>query len=401
MSNTANKDPHCAAPSDPVDASKLHLLVYSFLLQNNYGRTAQAFARTSGLATSGHLSSESTPEYLSLPFTNNNVVDNTLQLSANGCAGKGKADGSGLLAGSGSGRSSGSGRKDSGVVGGNCNDGKDIGDERAACIELVDRHIEYLRIRQSICSSIEDGEPKVALDLLTTYFRTVLIPPPSEQLPTSTLPTRAEFHATLLRFRLDTQYYVELIASHQELEALKFGQRTLWRYPDIFDMWLNHLSIVHPSSSLVPREEIKVKRVEIMQHITNVAALVAYPDPKKSTLAYLLEQGRRDELAKAVNGAILNSMGFPDEPALVTLVRQLATTSAYLVGYRSSSSSSGAARSGNTDAVGSSNSGTSRNIDLSGTGFTSSISRQQQQQQQQPWVLDAFVNSESTSEPFV
>ncbi|KAJ2551190.1 hypothetical protein GGH95_005959, partial [Coemansia sp. RSA 1836] len=83
-------------------------------------------------------------------------------------------------------------------------------------------------------------EPEVALDLLSTYFRSVLIPPPSDHLTLSPLPLRQEFNATLLRFRLDIQYYVELISKHKELEALQFGQRTLWRYTDIFDTWLNH-----------------------------------------------------------------------------------------------------------------------------------------------------------------
>ncbi|KAJ1781268.1 hypothetical protein LPJ59_007085, partial [Coemansia sp. RSA 2399] len=188
--------------------------------------------------------------------------------------------------------------------------------------KLIDHHIECLRIRQSICSSIESGEPEVALDLLTTYFRAVLIPPPAENLAISPLPLRSEFNATLLRFRLDTQYYVELIAKHQELDALIFGQRTLWRYPDIFNTWLNHSLGVSTSSysspskppasmptkpeataqssssssvrrdqqapkndttssqpqqqhrpvdgdAIVPREELKLKRADIMQHITN------------------------------------------------------------------------------------------------------------------------------------
>ncbi|KAJ2157646.1 hypothetical protein GGH16_005488, partial [Coemansia sp. RSA 560] len=198
------------------------------------------------------------------------------------------------------------------------------------------------------------GEPQVATDLLSSYFRPVLIPLVSLERPINSLPIRREFNATLLRFRLDTQYYVELVMNHQELDALQFGQRTLWRYPTIFEAWLEHSlgfaqsptqTDVEPvdvgananeDDEIVPREELKLKRAEIMQHITDVAALVAYPDPRKSTLAYLLAQERRSELAAAVNSAILRSMRFPEEPALVTLVRQLATTSAYLVGYRSS-----------------------------------------------------------------
>ncbi|KAJ2501739.1 hypothetical protein GGH96_001703 [Coemansia sp. RSA 1972] len=350
----------------PVDSSSLHTLVYSYLLHNNCGRTAQAFARTCGLATSGRLASSEAPAYLSTIFNRidkDTCVDahvntkgkepvRTSKLDANGAQKELRTDV-------------------------RCSaDTNEV--ERAN--ELIEHHIEYLRIRQSICSSIEAGEPKVASDLLSTYFRPVLIPLVSLERPINSLPIRREFNATLLRFRLDTQYYVELVSNNQELDALQFGQRTLWRYPTIFEAWLEHslgfaaqLSTQTSAETIdigansngddeiVPREELKLKRAEIMQHITDVAALVAYPDPRKSILAYLLKQERRTELAAAVNSAILRSMRFPEEPALVTLVRQLATTSAYLVGYRSS------ARANPVD---------------------------ERPQTRVPWVLDTFVNSD-------
>ncbi|KAJ2078750.1 hypothetical protein H4R24_004252 [Coemansia sp. RSA 988] len=495
--------------SKPVDPSTLHMLVYSYMLHNNCGRSAKAFARTCGLATSGRLASSNAPEYLSTMF---NVVDEDISVDAasaqNQSTAKGKekcrleqtaaaAPLSRKQMATGSSRKSefrksvGSAmdvdlaqqpgndardtilencsasssaslecptRKDSGMTDNACGDsiakthdafstessatpgvaatGQGVEAERAN--ELIDHHIEYLRIRQSICSSIEAGEPEVALDLLSTYFRAVLIPPPSsDMLAVSSLPLRREFNATLLRFRLDTQYYVELIANHQELDALQFGQRTLWRYPEIFNTWLEHslgfVSSNHTihqhqnqnqskdlpqraalaqfklmaagssngrgaddsradtpcadarmphattgfsdSDDIVPREELKQKRAAIMQHITDVAALVAYPDPHKSPLAYLLSQDRRQELAAAVNTAILASMRFPREPALITLVRQLATTSAYLVGYRSSSSSSSHASS-------------------------TQSSENRSQSRQQPWGLDTFVNSDSVTDSF-
>ncbi|KAJ2867436.1 hypothetical protein GGH94_000825 [Coemansia aciculifera] len=413
--------------TDPVDARDLHLLVYSYLLHTNCARTASAFARTCGLATSGSLTSSSAPAYLSSPFSHSASLDTHSteadedQLSAAVRKGKGcmRMDDDSdrtphppaceLSTHSNSATNSGYSscvsipealplppRKDSAVT--HATNGKEASTD-ARANELIAHHIEYLRIRQSICASIEAREPEVALDLLSTYFRSVLIPPPSDRLALSPLPLRQEFNATLLRFRLDIQYYVELIAKHKELDALQFGQRTLWRYTDIFDTWLNHsISLssstageslrLHYSSSqpvsespsyqqslagdgeVVTRVELKQKRAEIMRHITNVAALVAYPDPRQSPLAYLLTQERREELAAAVNAAILQTMQFPREPALVALVRQLATTSAYLVGYRSSSSSRSAAVKKDT-------------------------LQQQQQQQQQPWVLDAFVNSDA------
>ncbi|KAJ2805430.1 hypothetical protein H4R20_002093 [Coemansia guatemalensis] len=483
--------------SKPVDPSTLHMLVYSYMLHNNCGRSAKAFARTCGLATSGRLASNDAPEYLSTMF---NVIDEDISVDAASAQNQPTAKGkekcrleqaapqprkqkaTGSSQKSEFRKSVGSAmdvdlaqqldndacdstaencpaRKDSGMTDNACGDsiakthdafstatsaasgataaGQSAEAERAN--ELIDHHIEYLRIRQSICSSIEAGEPEVALDLLSTYFRAVLIPPPSsDRLAVSSLPLRREFNATILRFRLDTQYYVELIANHQELDALQFGQRTLWRYPEIFNTWLEHSlgfvssshtihqqqqqqqqnSFLRESASLtqvklpsaaasngistsdsrsdtqragvrmahaatglsgsddiVPRDELKQKRAEIMQHITDVAALVAYPDPHKSPLAYLLSQNRRQELAAAVNTAILASMCFPREPALITLVRQLATTSAYLVGYRSSSSSSSHASSAQS-------------------------SEDRSQPRQQPWGLDTFVNSDSVTDTF-
>ncbi|KAI9504444.1 hypothetical protein GGI25_003288 [Coemansia spiralis] len=322
-------------PHGPPDTTTLHMLIYSFLLHNNCGRTAKAFARTCGLATSSCLTNGTAPKHLL------------------------------------------------GTVGREAQQGKRPAAKANVCVEaesdterankLIDHHIECLRIRQSICSSIENGEPEVALDLLTTYFRAVLIPPEQSSSP---LPLRREFNATLLRFRLDTQYYIELIANHQELDALVFGQRTLWRYPDILDTWLDHSGFLpqdNLKSEVVPREELKLKRAEIMQHITNVAALVAYPDPRKSSLAYLLGQERRNELAAAVNSAILQTLNFPREPAMVTLVRQLATTSACLFGMSSSSR----------------------------TSAQQSQDDEQDAARNRPWVLDMFVNSESSDDAFI
>ncbi|KAJ2716118.1 hypothetical protein H4R19_000821 [Coemansia spiralis] len=383
-----------ASSMAPVDSSTLHMLVYSYLLHTNCGRTAKAFARTSGLATSGRLQSSDAPPYLSTVAGaggEDTGADAAQPPTAkgkekplHGAARPGAKTPSVVRAA----RVSHDGFADPAAL-----DAR--GAERAG--ELIDHHIEYLRIRTSICSSIEAGEPAVATDLLSTYFRAVLIPPPSSETPAvSSLPFRREFEATLLRFRLDTQHYVELIANHQELDALQFGQRTLWRYPEIFEAWLEHsLGFSAPTSrrdsaaspreppkagaaangtasaadAIVPREELKMKRAEIMQHITDVAALVAYPDPRKSSLAHLLSPTRRSELAAAVNDAILASMRFPREPALVSLVRQLATTSAYLVGYRSS------ARSPPSPA-------------------------DDRPRPRTPWVLDTFVNSESVADTF-
>ncbi|KAJ2757564.1 hypothetical protein H4S06_003121, partial [Coemansia sp. BCRC 34490] len=308
-------------PPAAVDIGSLHLLIYSYLLHNNCGRTAKAFARTCGLATSGSLTSGSAPSFLaSLPApadaeTSDEEEDEYVDADSQCAADSSSAASlkhkqrqqqrdevgavSAVVLGKrpvSSGRMAIDGDDDDDILpsasadagGAGIREGSfldDASDASQECMEngddgigasaptaaagvgsrgggaaiapgnavaaaseseveranrLIDHHIECLRIRQSICSSIEAGEPKVALDLLATYFRDVLIPPPAESLAVSPLPLRSEFDATLLRFRLDTQHYVELIAKHQELDALIFGQRTLWRYPDIFDTWLSH-----------------------------------------------------------------------------------------------------------------------------------------------------------------
>ncbi|KAJ2743768.1 hypothetical protein GGI20_003491 [Coemansia sp. BCRC 34301] len=390
-----------------VDARDLHLLVYSYLLHTNCARTASAFARTCGLATSGSLTSDTAPAYLSKPFKSERQSNSDTKPKEE----EEEEEEEKTKKKNGKGCTEGIPPPPPTPPAPDCNS-NDSSDARAN--ELIAHHIEYLRIRQSICASIEAREPEVALDLLSTYFRSVLIPPPSSDTlaQMSALPSRQEFDATLLRFRLDIQCYVELIAKHLELDALQFGQRTLWRYTDIFDTWLNHSislssnnageslrlhysssssespppppssAVPDPGNEVVSRLELKHKRAEIMRHITNVAALVAYTDPAQSPLAYLLTQERREELAAAVNAAILRSMSFPHEPTLVTLVRQLTTTNAYLVGYRSprnSSSSSAATKKDDQSNAATTGAGGARH---------------------QPWLLDTFVNSDEPASTF-
>ncbi|KAJ2552696.1 hypothetical protein GGH95_005743, partial [Coemansia sp. RSA 1836] len=63
-----------ACNDQSVNARDLHLLVYSYLLHTNCARTASAFARTCGLATSGSLTSPTAPAYLSEPFSSSTTT---------------------------------------------------------------------------------------------------------------------------------------------------------------------------------------------------------------------------------------------------------------------------------------------------------------------------------------
>ncbi|KAJ2495674.1 hypothetical protein GGI11_008358, partial [Coemansia sp. RSA 2049] len=312
--NTTTVRANGRTPPAAVDIGSLHLLIYSYLLHNNCGRTAKAFARTCGLATSGSLTSGGVPSFLaSLPapadadtsddeeedgedeyedaasqcaastaaslkhkqrqqqqqrnevgavsavvlgkrpvssgrmaidgdddddddilpsapadaaaaaagIREESFLDDASDASqecmendddgigtnaSTAAAGIGSRSGGGLDYMHGALSSGGAAIAPGNVAAGAAGAAASESEvERAN--KLIDHHIECLRIRQSICSSIEAGEPKVALDLLATYFRDVLIPPPAESLAVSPLPLRSEFDATLLRFRLDTQHY--------------------------------------------------------------------------------------------------------------------------------------------------------------------------------------------------
>ncbi|KAJ2762293.1 hypothetical protein IWQ57_005834, partial [Coemansia nantahalensis] len=139
--------PPRAGSAAPVDSSSLHMLVYSYLLHTNCGRTAQAFARTSGLATSGRLQSSDAPPYLSAVAS---AVDEDVGADA---AQPPPAKAKGVEKTPPLHGAARPGARTPGVVSGPApRDGfadpavlDARGAERAS--ELIDHHIEYLRIR--------------------------------------------------------------------------------------------------------------------------------------------------------------------------------------------------------------------------------------------------------------
>lgn len=63
-------------------------------------------------------------------------------------------------------------------------------------------------------------------------------------------------------------------------------------------------------------------RQEVQKSLKDIFALIAYDDPKKSPLAYLLDDSERAPVAEELNGAILSSLGKSSSSALQTLMAQ-------------------------------------------------------------------------------
>ena len=188
------------------------------------------------------------------------------------------------------------------------------------------------------------------------------------------LPCRRLLSATMLRFRLDSQHFIELIKRGDIIKALEFSQSDLQQYPKILRSWIentraldrreggdyNENGVVdsplytfatsHPprptASLLIPTyklstpmassmpkavfrdhdgsdsesdwepvscEELKEALSDAQTHMTNAAALVAYPQPTQCPINFLLDDEFREQLAEDVNTAILTSMEFPPE----------------------------------------------------------------------------------------
>lgn len=63
-------------------------------------------------------------------------------------------------------------------------------------------------------------------------------------------------------------------------------------------------------------------RREVKKSLQDIFALIAYDDPKKSPLAYLLDDSERAPVAEELNGAILSSLGKSSSSALQNLMAQ-------------------------------------------------------------------------------
>ncbi|KAJ1675010.1 hypothetical protein EV182_002116 [Spiromyces aspiralis] len=435
-----------------ASTSTLHLLIYAFLLHNNYGRTAEAFSSSCGLLSLGILSPRTSPRYL-VRFPNADGEDGDSD-DRGGREDVGSLDGKPSLIG-GEVRTSRMECDDqvirevdygNNVVAGNASSLSAAIEKKQEEVEsrmpqqqqqqqvagmagtvrnkegssdrtkyrlmhwgskTLERHQEYLHVRQSTFQAIVAGEIDVAIDLITTYFPSVIVSSLTMADVMPTAPCRRLLASTMLRFRLDVQYFIELIRGGKILKALKFAQNVLHKYPGILYTWIEQTRILNkaeedpcldgnvagingeevmavlghhqqregprlsvavplckvseqlnavtgatgsaPRSSwhqethnnnnnnddtdsslssessweLASCEDLKRALGDAQVHMTNAAALLAYRDPARSPVGYLLDENVRVQLAEDVNTAILLSLGFPAEPALATLVRQM------------------------------------------------------------------------------
>lgn len=101
------------------------------------------------------------------------------------------------------------------------------------------------------------------------------------------------------RFKLECQAFIELLRSPRDLDsAFMYASQTLGS-----------------SDYSGPR---------FRSHLANVIALLAYPDIYSSKIgAYLMDQARREDLAREVNSWILVGLGCPGTTALERISRQL------------------------------------------------------------------------------
>lgn len=138
---------------------------------------------------------------------------------------------------------------------------------------------EGIRRRKGVCELVARGSVEAAIASLRSHY-----------------PGLLDANRELL-FQLHCQQFVEIVRESRVDEALAYVRGQLAAYK---------------GDSQVPHEQLSA-----------TIGMLAYVDVAASPAAYLLEQGRRDDVADRVNSAILSHQGQPARPALETLVRQL------------------------------------------------------------------------------
>jgi len=98
-------------------------------------------------------------------------------------------------------------------------------------------------------------------------------------------------------FRLQSQWFIELIRQKKVTEALKFAQNEL--------------------SSFASKDK------KFMEYLQDTFALIAYDEPEMSPVASYLSEGQKEEVAEAVNTAILESLSLPSNSPIERIVKQI------------------------------------------------------------------------------
>lgn len=124
---------------------------------------------------------------------------------------------------------------------------------------------------QALSKQIRNGMILKAIEALQCHFPSLLFDD-SQREPTELL------------FSLQCQHFAELVRSNQINQALEYAQKVLGPY-----------AYQHPKT---------------LNSLQDLVALLAYDHPDKSPVSDFLSQSKRDNLAAAVNSAILRKILF-------------------------------------------------------------------------------------------
>mmetsp|Transcript_16510 Transcript_16510/g.28622 ORF Transcript_16510/g.28622 Transcript_16510/m.28622 type:complete len:439 (+) Transcript_16510:62-1378(+) len=140
--------------------------------------------------------------------------------------------------------------------------------------------LQHSRARQRICSHVIEGEIDAAMELARELFAALFVEP------------------SYIVFLLKCQKFVELVKTASITDALMFGRA--------------HLAIYESHGPQYTRT------------LEEIFSLLAYTEPHKSPVAYLLDSRRRQPVAAALNSAILGFQGNASQHALERLAQQTA-----------------------------------------------------------------------------
>ncbi|KZT51169.1 hypothetical protein CALCODRAFT_488142 [Calocera cornea HHB12733] len=216
-------------------------------------------------------------------------------------------------------------------------------------IRMSDEQVEALDVRRDIRESILSGKIYEARELITAHFPTVLsddppLPPPPpapfiipQPLPCiPTMPVIPEFPSSLapqnISLALSIQQWIEALRTvplpYPAFSASPPAETTVTTAPvpanteaqDQTALILMGQQLYARARQLNPPFNVQFR-----DELVNIASLVAYKEPEKAheSVRHHLEWSRRKGVATQVNGAILNSLGYPPYVPLASLIRQL------------------------------------------------------------------------------
>lgn len=147
--------------------------------------------------------------------------------------------------------------------------------------------ISSLSQRKQILHHVRSGDIQSAAALCRVSFPSVLATTTNDD---STL------DSAKVSFMIDSQYFIELVRSHRQTDALLFGQEVLQKY----------LRFDSPFAAMM----------------RDISSLLAYQHPENSPLSSLLNQERRETVASIINSAIMASLKQSPMAAIELIAQQ-------------------------------------------------------------------------------